>query len=79
MPSDTTAPRPPILAGDHHFVSVMMAAILAVVGGLALLAFETTALSLFVACALMLGTTGMLTVAIFRLLSHDEDETDVTA
>ncbi|MCU0258095.1 MAG: hypothetical protein MUC84_06685 [Solirubrobacteraceae bacterium] len=79
MPSDTTAPRPPILAGDHHFVSVMIAAILAVVGGLALLALKTTPLTLAFAMLLLVGTTGALTVAIFRLLAHDEHEPDATA
>lgn len=72
MPSDTPAPRPPILSGDHHLVSVMLAGILAVVGGLALLAYETSVVSLLVAVAIMLGAVGFLTVAIFRLLAHEE-------
>ncbi len=56
-----------------------IAGVLVVVGGLALLAYETTAVSLAVAVTLLLTVTAAMTAAIFRLLEHQEDEPEPVA
>ena len=56
-----------------------IAGVLVVVGGLALLAYETTAVSLAVAVTLLLTVTVAMTAAIFRLLEHQEDEPEPVA
>ncbi len=56
-----------------------IAGVLVVVGGLALLAYETTAVSLAVAVTLLLTVTVAMTAAIFRLLEHHEDEPETVA
>ena len=56
-----------------------IAGVLVVVGGLALLAYETTAVSLAVAVTLLLTVTVAMTAATFRLLEHQEDEPEPVA
>jgi uncharacterized membrane protein len=56
-----------------------IAGVLVVVGGLALLAVETTAVSLAVAVMLLFAVTAAMTAGIFRLLEHQEDEPEPVA
>jgi uncharacterized membrane protein len=81
MTSASPAPRPPRIAriaGDQ-MATWFIAGVLVVVGGLALLAYETTAVSLAVAVTLLLTVTAAMTAAIFRLLEHHEDESETVA
>ena len=81
MTSASPAPRPhriARLAGDH-LATWFIVGVLVVVGGLALLAYETTAVSLVVAVTLLLTVTVAMTAAIFRLLEHQEDEPEPVA
>lgn len=76
MTSESPATRPhhiARLAGDH-LATWFTVGVLLVVGGLALLAYETTAVSLVVAVTLLFAVTAAMTAGIYRLLDHQEDE-----
>ena len=77
MTSDPPATRPPHniaqLAGDY-LATWFAAGVLVVVAGLALLAYETTTVSLVVAVILLFGVTALMTVGIYRLLDDQGDE-----
>jgi hypothetical protein len=74
MPSEPTAPRSPepLFAGDH-MVHWFTLAILAIVGGIAILALEPTAIGLAAALAITIAVVAVATVAIFRLVAHEGD------
>ena len=76
MTSASPATRPhhiARLAGDQ-LATWFTAGVLLVVGGLALLAHETTAVSLVVAVTLLFSVTAAMAAGIHRLLQHQEDE-----
>lgn len=81
MTSASSATRPHTIArlAADHLATWFVGGVLVVVGGLALLAHETTAVSLVVAVALLFAVTGAMTAGIFRLLEHQEDDPEPVA
>lgn len=81
MTSASPATRPHRIArlAADHLATWFIAGVLVVVGGLALLAYETTAVSLVVAVTLLFAVTAAMTAGIFRLLEHQEDDPEPVA